>query len=72
MTPISSNAQFCGDHINRVGREIVKTYIAAMKACHDKVASLLKEGKSLDEIKKAFGADEAALVEIIVNEMKGK
>ncbi|MCX8036391.1 MAG: MBL fold metallo-hydrolase [Candidatus Sumerlaeia bacterium] len=63
---------FCSGHASRVGRDEVKACIAAMKARHDKVASLLKDGKGLDEIKKAFAAEEAALVEIIVNEMKGK
>jgi glyoxylase-like metal-dependent hydrolase (beta-lactamase superfamily II) len=61
---------FCSGHADMTDRAGVKGCIAAMQQRQEKVKALVEKGKTLDETKAEFGKDEAALVEIIYNEVK--
>jgi glyoxylase-like metal-dependent hydrolase (beta-lactamase superfamily II) len=62
--------RFCSGHSDPVDRDGVAAYIAAMKERQEKIRGLLSQGKSLDDVKKEFAANESGLVEIIFNEIK--
>ncbi|MDH7599387.1 MAG: MBL fold metallo-hydrolase [Sedimentisphaerales bacterium] len=60
---------FCSGHAELVNRDAIMQYIEAMRTRHQKVRQLIKEGQSLDQIKASFPTDQAALIEIIWNEL---
>ena len=64
--------QFCSGHAEPVGREEIAQHIAQMKTYQEKVGVMVKEGKTLDEVKAAFEENEARLVEAIYNEIGAK
>jgi len=61
---------FCSGHSGPVDRSTVKHHIEEMKKIQAKIKSLVKQGKSLEEIKAEFEKDHARLVEVIFNEIK--
>lgn len=62
--------RFCSGHSDPIDREGLKKYIASLKRRQAKVKALVEKGKSLEETKAGFGADEGRLVEVIYNELK--
>ena len=62
--------RFCSGHSEPVDREGIKAYIAGMKERQEKIRGLLNLGKTVDEVKKEFAANESGLVEIISGEIK--
>lgn len=62
--------RFCSGHSDPVDRSTVKHHIEEMKKIQAKIKSLVKQGKSLDEIKALFDKNYARLVESIFNEIK--
>lgn len=64
--------RFCSGHSDPIDRQGLKDYIASLKQRQQKVKELVEKGKSLEETRAEFGADEARLVEVIYNEIKAQ
>jgi len=62
--------KFSSGHSDLTDRSAIKKHIEQMKKRQGKVKTLIEQGKSLEEIKKAFEENEARLVESIFNEIK--
>jgi cyclase len=62
--------RFCSGHSGPADRGAVEAYIAGMKQRQEKIRSLMKQNKSVEDVKKEFAANESGLVEIIFNEIK--
>lgn len=71
---------YVSGHADPVGKEEIRKALASLEGTQQKVRSLIAEGKSLDEIKAAFGVQEApagqrrrpGLVEVIYLELTEK
>ena len=61
---------FCTGHSDMLDRQALKDCIASMQRRQEKVKALVEKGKSIEDTKAEFGADEAQLVEIVFNEIK--
>lgn len=61
--------KFCSGHSEIADREAVKKHIAQMEELQDKIKTLIKQGKSINEIKSAFNENEARLIETIFAEI---
>jgi len=74
--------KFVPGHGNIIGKNEVETAIKSLQEKQDRVKSLIKEGKSLEEIKTAFGLPTApakpggfsfpSIVEVMYNELSAK
>ncbi len=64
--------RFPSGHSEIVGRDDVRTHIAQVKEYQTKIAGLVKEGKTLAQVKGAFEENEGRLVESIFNETKSR
>jgi len=62
--------KYCSGHSEIMDRDAIKKHIDDMKARQEKVMSLIKENKPLEEIKKEFDENEARLIESIYNEIE--
>ena len=62
--------KFCSGHDAPADRAAVKKHIVQIKEMQEKVKSLAVQNKTIDEIKKEFEQNQAALVESIYNELK--
>lgn len=62
--------KFCSGHSEIKTRTDIEQHLTELLALQDKVEGLVKEGKSIDETKAAFGEDEGRLVESVYNEIK--
>jgi len=62
--------KYCSGHSDIIDREGIRKHIDDMKARQEKVISLIKGNKPLEEIKKEFEEDEAELIESIYNEIE--
>ena len=63
--------KFCNGHSDIADRDEIRNQIDQMKKRQEKVRTLIKKEKSLEEIKLEFEKDEARLVETIYNEITG-
>ncbi len=62
--------KYCSGHSDIVDRNAIMKHINDMTAYQEKVMSLIKDNKPLEEIKKEFEENEARLIESIYNEIK--
>ena len=62
--------KFCSGHSEMTDRTGIRRHISRMKERQDKVEGLMARGKSTEEIKAEFDANEARLIETICNELK--
>lgn len=62
--------KFCSGHSKIANRKVIRNHIDQMIKRQEKVKSLIKTGKNLEEIKSEFEEDEARLIETIFNENK--
>jgi hypothetical protein len=62
--------KFCSGHSEIANRAAVKNHIAQMKKRQEKVKSLIKQGKSLEQIKAEFEQAESRLIESIYHEVR--
>ena len=62
--------KYCSGHSDIVDRNAIMKHINDMTAYQEKVTSLIKDNKPLEEIKKEFEENEARLIESIYNEIK--
>ncbi|MQY78949.1 MAG: MBL fold metallo-hydrolase, partial [Bacteroidetes bacterium] len=62
--------KFCSGHSEIANREVIRNHIDQMIKRQEKVKSLIKNGKDLEEIKSEFEENEAGLIETIFNEIK--
>jgi cyclase len=62
--------KFYSGHSIAMDREGIQKLINQMKERQEKVKNLIKQNKTLEEIKKEFASNEAALIESIYNELK--
>jgi cyclase len=62
--------KFYSGHSDVLNREQIQAHINEMKAMQNKVGELMKKNISLENIKKEFSSDQAAVVETIYNEIK--
>lgn len=62
--------KYCNGHSDIMDRDAIKEHIDDMKARQEKVMSLIKDNKPLEEIRKEFEENEARLIESIYNEIK--
>ena len=62
--------KFCSGHSEIADRAAVTKHIEEIKQMQEKVKSLAKQNKTIDEIKKEFDVNQSALVESIYNELK--
>ena len=62
--------KFSSGHSDLIDRSAIKQHIEQMKKRQGKVRTFILQGKSLEEIKKAFEENEARLIESIFNEIK--
>jgi glyoxylase-like metal-dependent hydrolase (beta-lactamase superfamily II) len=65
MLAVLDVVTYCSGHSEPTDRNGVLGHVSEMKARLEKVRKLMDEGKDLDEIKRAFNNNEAALVETI-------
>jgi len=70
MLEIIDAEKFCSGHSEIVDRQTIKNHIDQMKERQQKIKSLMKEDRSLEEIKNEFDENEARLVESIYNEIE--
>jgi glyoxylase-like metal-dependent hydrolase (beta-lactamase superfamily II) len=61
---------FCSGHSDPIDRNAIKHHIQEMTSIQAKVKSLVKQGKTLEEVKKEFPENHGRLVESIFNELK--
>jgi glyoxylase-like metal-dependent hydrolase (beta-lactamase superfamily II) len=62
--------KFCSGHSEIVDRAQIKEHIAQMKEKQEKVKTLMKEGKNLEQIKAEFDQTESRLIESIYGEVE--
>ncbi|MHC4203301.1 MAG: MBL fold metallo-hydrolase [Planctomycetota bacterium] len=62
--------KFCSGHSEMTNRAGIGNHINRMKKRQEKVRTLIKEGKSTEEIKSEFEDSEARLIDAICNEIK--
>ncbi len=62
--------KYCSGHSDIVDRNAIMKHINDMTAYQDKVMSLVRNNKSLEEVLKEFEENEARLIESIYNEIK--
>jgi len=62
--------KYCSGHSEVMDRSAIEKHIDDMKARQEKVMSLIKDNKPLEEIKKEFEENEARLIESIYNEIE--
>lgn len=70
LTTLDGATTFCTGHSDPIDRNGVLQHITAMEARQAKVRDLVKQGKTLDEVKASFSSGEAGLIEIIWNEVQ--
>jgi cyclase len=63
--------KYCSGHSDIKTREDMIQHLKEMKQLQDKIQSLVKEEKSLEEIQAGFKPEESRLVETIYSEIKG-
>jgi glyoxylase-like metal-dependent hydrolase (beta-lactamase superfamily II) len=61
--------KFCSGHSEMTDRKSIKNHIDQMKQRQEKVKTLIKERKSLNQIKSGFKENEARLIEAIYNDI---
>jgi glyoxylase-like metal-dependent hydrolase (beta-lactamase superfamily II) len=62
--------KFCSGHSEMTDREGVRNHIEKMKKRQEKVEALIRERKSIEEIKSEFIENEARLIETIYNDIR--
>jgi glyoxylase-like metal-dependent hydrolase (beta-lactamase superfamily II) len=62
--------KFCSGHSEMTDRQGIRNHLDQMKKRNKKVKTLIKEGKSLEEIKSEFKENEARLIEAIYNDLR--
>ena len=62
--------KYCSGHSEIIDRDAIKKHIDNMKTHQDKVMSLVRNNKSLEEVLKEFEENEARLIESIYNEIE--
>lgn len=62
--------KFCSGHSEMTDREGVRNHIEQMKKRQEKVEALIRERKSIEEIKSEFNENEARLIEAIYNDIR--
>ncbi|MCP4259592.1 MAG: MBL fold metallo-hydrolase [Planctomycetes bacterium] len=62
--------KFCSGHSEIANRKSMENHIDQMKKRNKKVKALIKEKKSLEEIKSEFKENEARLIEAIYNDLR--
>ena len=62
--------KFCSGHSEMTDRKGIENHIDQMKRRIKKVKALIKEGKSLDQIKSEFQQNEDRLIEAIYNDLR--
>jgi glyoxylase-like metal-dependent hydrolase (beta-lactamase superfamily II) len=62
--------KFCSGHSEIANRPAIKSHIAQMKKIQEKVKELMKQGKSLEQVKAEFEQAEGRLIESIYSEVK--
>jgi glyoxylase-like metal-dependent hydrolase (beta-lactamase superfamily II) len=72
MLEILDAERFCSGHAEPVDRAMIEKHIAQIKTYQEKVGVMVKEGKTLEQVKSAFQENEARLVEAIYNEIRSK
>jgi len=61
---------FCSGHSEITDRTAIKNHIAQMKEKQEKVKTLMKQGKSLEQVKAEFDQTEGRLIESIYSEVE--
>ncbi len=64
--------KFCSGHSEMTDRDGIKNHIEKTKELQEKVKTLIKEGKNLEQIKGEFEENQGRLIESIFNETKQK
>jgi hypothetical protein len=64
--------KFCSGHAEIIERKTIQNHIEEMKRRQEKIADLIKNEKSLDEVKSVFAENESRLVESIYKEIREK
>ena len=62
--------KFCSAHSEMTDWQGVRNHIDQMKRRQEKVAALIRERKSIEEIKSEFNENEARLIETIYNDIR--
>ena len=62
--------KFCSGHSEMTDREGVRNHIEQMKKRQEKVKALIREGKSIEEIKSEFNENETRLIETIYSDIR--
>ncbi len=62
--------KFCSGHSEMTDREGVRNHIEKMKKRQEKIEALIRERKSIEEIKSEFNENEARLIEAIYNDIR--
>ena len=62
--------KFCSGHSEMTDREGVRNHIEQMKKRQEKVEALIREGKSIEEIKSEFNENETRLIETIYSDIR--
>lgn len=62
--------KFCSGHSEMTDREGVRNHIEKMKKRQEKVEALIRERKSIEEIKSEFNENEARLIETIYSDIR--
>lgn len=61
--------RFCSGHSEMADRAAIKSHIAQMKKRQEKVEELIKQGKSLEQVKAEFEKAESSLIENIYSDV---
>jgi len=62
--------KFCSGHSEMTDREGIRNHIDRMKKRQEKVEALIRERKSIEEIKSEFNENEVRLIETIYNDIR--
>ena len=62
--------KFCSGHSDMIDRAVIEGHIAQMKKRQEKVTELVKQGKTLEQVKSEFEQAEGRLVESIYGEVE--
>lgn len=62
--------KFCSGHSEMTDREGVRNHIEKMKKRQEKIEALIRERKSIEEIKSEFNENEARLIEAIYSDIR--
>jgi len=62
--------KFCSGHSEMADRKSIKNHVDQMKKRNEKVKTLIKERKNLEEIKSEFKENEVRLIETIYNDLR--